>query len=188
MPQNPYVPSVSRVVSLIDEDVSGSTLNRFSFTCDPAGNQKSVEDAGGARTTYQYDGKNRLTQDVTTGPNAHTYEYSYDWSDNRIASNETGTITTWSYDLANRLTTSLDGAGLTTFTFDANGNLSAVQPSSGGRTTMTYNKENRLSSHLAGGTLRSNVYDVDGLKRLEISPGGTTTLVWDGVSYLQARS
>jgi hypothetical protein len=31
-------------------------------------------------------------------------------------------------------------------------------------------------------------YSCDGLKRSEVSSGGTTTLVWDGSEYLQGRS
>jgi len=50
--------------------------------------------------TYTYDPKSRLTQDATTGANTHTYDYTYDGNDNRLTSNETGALATWTYDMA----------------------------------------------------------------------------------------
>lgn len=48
------------------------------------------------------DAKNRLTQDLYGGTNAHTYDYTYDSTDNRLTSTETGVVTTFNYDLAGR--------------------------------------------------------------------------------------
>jgi YD repeat-containing protein len=67
----------------------------------------SINDLNASQTTYGYDAKNRLIQDVTSGTNAHTYNYSYDSNDNILTNSESGVVVTSTYDLANRLTTSI---------------------------------------------------------------------------------
>jgi len=178
-----------QIVSIIDLDSVGSSLDRFTFSYDEVGNRKTVEDLAGNLTTYTYDAKDRLTADLTSGPNAHAYTYSYDSTDNRLTSSETGTMASFSYDLASRLTTSIEGTALSTYTYEPNGNLSGVQSPSG-RVTMSYDKENRLVRHEQPTAFHvaTYTYDGDGLKRREIVGDETTILVWDGTDYLQGRS
>lgn len=95
----------------------------------------------------------------------------------------------------------MDNTGaLTTYSYDANGNLTLVVVASAlARTTMTYDMENRLSVHKSKAVadlttkIATYLYDGDGLKRVEAvkdsaSPAATTTIVWDGDEYLQERS
>lgn len=180
--------AASQVVSIIDQTSTNIMRARYTFSYDQVGNRESVRDNLGQISTYAYDAKNRLTQDATVGLNTHTYDYSYDTTDNRLTSNETGTNATWTYDLAGRMVTSLEGSVLTTYTFGDNGNLQEVAPAGADATTMTYDKENRMVSHKEGTTLSSMTYDGDGFKRSEISSTGRTTLIWDGSNYLGAKS
>ena len=55
------------------------------------------------------------------------------------------------------------------------------------RAVMLYDKENRLAVYESGSSVTCYVYGGDNLKRLEIVGSATTTLVWDGDDYLQAR-
>ncbi len=166
----------------------GTLLARFTFSYDEVGNRKTIFDSNGASTTYTYDAKNRLTQDATAGTNAHTYNYSYDATNNRLTSNETGVVSTFNYDAASRLTTSTNGTLVTTYTFDANGNQTIVAVQGSSPVTMAYDKENRMTEYNDAGTRTTYTYSGDGLKRSEKDGSGTTTLVWDGSDYLQGRN
>ncbi len=103
----------------VQRTVAGSETYRQTLTYDPVGNRTVQVLRNGVLSTYSYDAKNRLTQDNTTGTNAHVYNYSYDSTDNILTNNESGTVTTNTYDLASRLTTTLAGTTLTTYSFDA---------------------------------------------------------------------
>ena len=169
---------------------SGS-LTRFTYSYDNNSNLKTVEDLIGSRSTYLYDAKNRLTQDATSGTNAHTYDYSYDSRDNRTYSGEEGQWQ-FAYDAANRLVTAVnageDPEPVRTFTCDDNGNTTRIEDSIAGTTTMAYDCENRLSALQTASSLATYLYDGDGRKRVEIGASGRTTLVWDGWDYFQSYS
>ena len=78
---------------------------------------------------------------------------------------ETGIQVIFTYDVANKLLTSLAGTAVTTYSYDANGNLAGVSELAG-LTTMSYDKENRLSVHLNGGVTTYS-YSGGGKKRTE---------------------
>ncbi len=84
-------------------------------TYDPNGSRVTAADILGNLTTYTMDAKDRLTQDSTTGPNAHLYNYTFDVVDNILTNNEIGTNVTSMYDLASRLTTSIAGTATNNF-------------------------------------------------------------------------
>jgi len=77
---------------------------------------------------------------------------------------------------------------VSTYTFDANGNQTAVN-AGGSRTTYAYDYENRMRTAIDPGGARSTMaYWADGLRRF-LEVGGTrTTFVWDGSDYLQSRT
>jgi len=178
--------AAGQIVS-IQRTVGGTETFRQTLTYDPVGNRTRLLLRDGTNTTYSYDAKNRLTQDATVGINTHTYNYSYDSTDNILTNSESGTLTTNTYDLASRITTALAGATVTTFSFDNNSNNIGVNTASA-LTTMAYDKENRLVTYLASGTSVSYTYSGDSLKRTEWNAGTPTTLVWDGQDYLEGRS
>ncbi len=62
----------------IQTDNGASTLfTKFTFLYDPNGNRTVIKDLDTSLTTYSYDAKNRLTEDKTSGANAHDYTYTY---------------------------------------------------------------------------------------------------------------
>jgi YD repeat-containing protein len=54
-------------------------------------------------------------------------------------------LTTYTYDAANQFQTSRDASGVTTYSFDANGNQQIVEAPGGGRTTYTWDYENQTT-------------------------------------------
>ena len=92
------------------------------------------------------------------------------------------------YNAGSRLVTSVEGAVVSTYTFDANGNQTAVN-AGGSRTTYAYDYENRMRTAIDPGGARSTMaYWADGTRRF-LEVGGTrTTFVWDGSDYLQSRT
>ena len=174
-----------------EKNSGGTVLQRFTYTYDAVGNRTVIEDKNGARTTYAYDAKSRLTQDATTGLNTHTYDYSYDSRDNRLTSSETGSVSTFSYNAFGQLTTSVHKVFLpeiTTYTYDLDGNLTVVADQTTDLVTMAYDDENRMVTHKDGATIVTYTYAGDGLKRTEEDDSGVTTILWDGSEYLQQRT
>ena len=147
-------------------------------------NRGFIEDKNGSHTTYTYDDKSRLTQDHTTGTDAHTYDCSYDSRDNRLTSSETGSVSTFNYNAFGQLTTGTDGTLLTTYTYDSNGNMTVVAEEGSDPVTMGYDDENRMVTHKDGASVVTYTYAGDGLKRTEEDASGVTTLIWDGADNL----
>lgn len=75
---------------------------------------------------------------------AYNTTFVYDPLGNRLLKNETGARTTSSYDVANQLERSEDASGVTTYTFDRNGNQHESTDPSGARTTYQWDYENQL--------------------------------------------
>lgn len=74
--------------------------------------------------------------------------------------NDNSTITTSVYDAANRLTTSEKTAGVTTYTYDRNGNQRSIETPTNDITTNSWDYENRLETiELPDNTLVTYVYD-----------------------------
>ena len=124
--------------------------------------------------------KDRLTEDSTSGTDAHVYTYTFDSRDNILSSSETGSVVTRSYDAASRLVSSSDGS---TYTFDANGNLTEVDDV---KSEFEYDKENRLifySSNSNPGVDTTMVYNAFGQKKRETNPDLDTLFIWDGDDY-----
>ncbi len=92
------------------------------------------------------------------------------------------------YNAGSRLVTSVEGAVVSTYTFDANGNQTAVN-AGGTRTTYAYDYENRMRTAIDPGGARSTIaYWADGMRRFLEVAGTRTTFVWDGSDYLQSRT
>ena len=84
------------------------------------------------------------------------------------------------YDAASRLVSSSDGS---TYTFDSNGNLTAVDDV---KSEFEYDKENRLifySSESNPGVDTTMIYNAFGQKKRETNPDSDTLFIWDGDDY-----
>lgn len=110
----------------------GVALDSYTYTyTNPATNTPtdmvySVTNRAGDTTRYQYDALNRLGVALQTNgsgtPLAH-YTYTYDPAGNMLSEDLNGTTTMMSDNAANELTQ----AGNTTYTHDANGNLTGTR-------------------------------------------------------------
>ncbi|MFZ6682213.1 RHS repeat-associated core domain-containing protein [Undibacterium sp. Tian12W] len=142
-------------------------------------------------TSYQYDGVNRLTQELVrdrSNATVRTTDYQYDKVGNRSQKTETSangtTTTTYIYDANDRLTqeTKTTGANnvVTTYTWDDKGNLSTK--STGGQVTVYgWNADNRLvevkqgSSQATAITIARYSYDANGNRVQKSEPGQNTS-------------
>jgi len=112
-------------------------------------------------------------------PPGETYrQYTYDPVGNRLTEMANAGTTTSAYDDADRLTTvTAPGGGVTTYTFDANGNQTGA-----GATTFTYDRADRLRSATIGATTETYAYSGDGTRRSASTgsqPNKTTKFIWD---------
>ncbi|WP_423037675.1 RHS repeat-associated core domain-containing protein [Undibacterium sp. Tian12W] len=141
-------------------------------------------------TNYQYDGVNRLTQELVkdrSNTTVRTTDYQYDKVGNRSQKTETTangtTTTTYTYDANDRLTkeTKTTGANnvVTNYTWDDKGNLSTK--TTGGQVTVySWNADNRLvevkqgSSQATAITVARYSYDVNGNRVQKTEPGQNT--------------
>ncbi len=94
-------------------------------------------------------------------------------------------LTTSTYNAANELATIQTGAGVTTNTYDGNGNLLISLAPSGQLTTNTWDGENRLKQvALPSEIVDSFTYNGDGQRVQKQDSTGTTNHVWDGQNIL----
>jgi YD repeat-containing protein len=183
--------AASQILTLVTDNGAGSVAARLTYVYDPVGNRAVMQDGNGSWGTFSYDAKNRLTQDLTSGTNAHNYTYSFDGNDNRLTSSETGVVTNWSYDVANRLLTGVASGQTTSYAHTPEGSRSQVAEPGGTVYNYGQDGEFRLAYQSAStGGIRTWLYDADGkmAKYVGPNPAGFVTIVWDGDDYLKFKS
>ena len=122
------------------------------FTYFANGLRQTMADPSGT-TTYAYDTRNRLTSKVTP---AGTLNYTYDNAGDVLtvaSSNTNGASLTYTYDTLNRLSTVTDNrllsqgatSGVTTYNYDAVGNLQNFVYPNAVTHAYTYDQLNRLT-------------------------------------------
>ncbi len=143
-----------------------ASLPSFTYTYDAKGNPSSVNGQA-----YQYDALNR----VTGGGGGEAY--SYDAAGNRLSS-QTGAG--YSYDPAGHLLAAEGGA----YSYDKNGNpISRTDPA--GITTFSYDFENQLTGIVfPDGTSAQYLYDALGRRIQKTVRGATVQYAYDGAQVL----
>jgi RHS repeat-associated protein len=153
-------------------DPSNGTMQSFTYTYDANGNRISQVDSPSGTTTFTYDPLNRLTQAAYPGTYG-TWSWTYDPVGNRSSQSAPSGTTNYTYDANNRFTT----AGGVTYSYDANGNLTAI---STGR-TFAYDSLDRLTQTTGSGSTVNYIYNGDGLKVRRAGPDGVTRYYYDGI-------
>ncbi|MFC6285536.1 DUF6531 domain-containing protein [Nocardioides sp. GCM10027113] len=157
---------------------------------DANGNLTSLVDADGNETTFTYDKANR--QVSTTDAKGHTTTYGYDLASNRTSeTTHMGRTTTWSYTPDGRVASTVTPRGneqganpdtyRTRYTYDLDGNLTAVTDPRGAVTAYTYDQAGRntfITTPL--GRKTENTYDtLSRLTRTVRYGAGALTYTYD---------
>jgi RHS repeat-associated protein len=161
--RSPSTRSISRTYDALDRLISETvplqdgTTATLTYTYWRNGQRKTLTDALGRVTFYEYDGRNRLSRlTVNQGlPDQQVTTYEY-WPDSlpKTVTKPDGTVASYEYDQADRLLSVVvrkDGAELLSYgyTYDGNGNRTSQVERNGGssETTMyTYDGLDRLAT------------------------------------------
>jgi RHS repeat-associated protein len=127
-------------------------LVAISQTFDSLGRVATSTDGKGQKTTYSYDGLDRVTQVLTNGAATCTYSagtcvtYVFDADGNMTSQHDKTGTTGISYDgLGRELVKTFPSTATATLTYDAAGNV-ATYADAGGTVTYGYNNANQLTS------------------------------------------
>lgn len=178
-------------LTTVDNSKSGSSLSKFDWTLDDAGNPTKVRTTRGAVDTYdayEYDPRDRLTASCFSvaasatdcAGAANSIGYAYDKVSNRTQEVRAGSVPnpgtiSYAYNPADQLTSTTQAAQTTNHTYDANGNQASI-----GARTFTYNLANELVSTAGGVNSTSYAYDGDGRRVGSTTTGGADrSYVWD---------
>jgi RHS repeat-associated protein len=217
------IDDAGRVISMVEArgNASGATPTDYTWTYvyDEAGNRTAVTDPLGNEVEYAYDAVNNRTQVEDQRGNASDYafdvlnrlwkvtppaagatgtldtEYVYDAAGNlSTRTDPNGRTTTWAYDLDGRMTSRTTGVGTWNYTYDPNGNLTALETPAGtstgtagdGTISYGYDRMNRQTStdHSDATSDVTRTYDLAGRPATMLDGSGTVTYTHDDANRL----
>ena len=173
--------ALGQLVTVVDSD-GGETA----YAYDLRGLVTAIDRPNGARTEYDYDGSSRISairHIDSAGDAIETLSLTRDLSGRVTAVDQADIRREFAYDAAGRLIREIrtGGApGTTDFTYDAAGNITAVDDSVDGRADYVYDVDDRLIS--GAGALFD--WDADGQLVRREDAWGVTTYVWDAFGRL----
>ena len=135
----------------------------------PAGNINSIIDPIRGNQTFSYDSLNRLI--TASGPYGPV-NYSYNPIGNMLSNSQVGVYSYNASGPASVRPHAVTGAGVDSYTYDANGNMTG-----GAGRTLTYDTENRPTQITQGGVTTDLVYDGDGGRVMKTAGGVSTVYV-----------
>lgn len=135
--------------------------------------QLQLGSAGTLTTTYSYDPLYRLT--AATDSSGGSFGYTYDDAGNRLSYSINGAqAATYTYNAANWLTEVRSQTSVSSYQYDANGNLL-----SDGTYSYSYDSANRLTSLTSLADTMNFVYNGEGVRVAQITNGQQTAYVQD---------
>ncbi|MEW6426450.1 MAG: RHS repeat-associated core domain-containing protein [Thermodesulfobacteriota bacterium] len=139
---------------------------KASFTYDDRGNLTGVSDQLANKTTFVYDGSDRLVR--RTDPLGNNFDYGYDGAGNLTAvTTPVGNITRFSYDGQGRLLSYTDAnANVTAFGSDAFGNMTRVTDPLGNATAFTFDAHGLRCLKVTDARGNDKTFAYDGNDRL----------------------
>lgn len=175
--------SLDRIASFTDPG-GGTTA----YAYDDVGNVTGIDYPNGTSAVIAYDTRNRTQQVTHLAPDGTTvladYDYDLDAAGNRIQVIEAaGRTLDYGYDVLNRLTSVNDGSTITSYGYDAVGNVVTIPLPGGGSGTATYDVNDRL---LTVGT-RTFAYDPRGNLTSITDGADVTTFTYDARNRLVQR-
>ena len=170
----------NRVVLLEHVSTSGP-IDRYEYTLDPTGRIAEVDELSGRHIEYDYDALYRLTGEIINDTLAgnRTITYTYDPVGNRLTRTDSlEGLTSYTYDANDQLRTAVQGASITSSTYDLNGNLISRVVDGGESVQYAWNSKGELIRVTAtnGATVHDSrfVNDADG-NRIEQNVDGVVT-------------
>ena len=152
--------SLGRLQSVSHVDPGNALLNGFQYAYDAAGNVIAEQTALGPWTlTHDADGRITslcFTSGTCSGSSGNFVQYTYDSVSNRVSETTQAGTTNYAYDAANERV-SASGVSPATYTYDADGNLTAAPNRS-----FNYNLAGELIGAVVGGAPATYMYDGDG--------------------------
>lgn len=132
-------------------------------------------DGAGPNATYAHDDAARLT-----GSGTGNQSYGYDDADNLTQLTDASDTRKQTFDDASQLTAIKDASDnpLADLDYDAEGNRTALTPTTGPATTYSYDQANQLTQD-AGPITQTYGYDGDGLRQYTQTAGDRTHHTWD---------
>ncbi len=152
---------------------------------DVLGRAVREKDLAGRETEYEYDPLGRLTKVIKfLDGNPVTTRFRFDEMGNRLSQTDgNNQITSWTYNSMGHVLTRTLPLGMTeTFVSDSKtGNLISHTDFNGQTTSFSYdpNNDRLLETTYADGRVESFTYDVDGKRKTQSDPLGTTTYSYD---------
>lgn len=163
--------------NLVDQ-LTDDNGNNYSFSYDALGNITQILYPNNTVATFDYDNANRvknITDAVYGGASFLTYDYLYDGNGRRTQMTVNGTgISSYEYDAIGQLAQVVDSRGTTTYNYDGAGNRIQMN-GPGGNINYTYDAANRLTQ--AGNVTYG--YDNNGNRISKSDTNGTTTYDYD---------
>ena len=121
-------------------------------TVDEKGRVVAKEFGGLSATSYEYDGRGRLTKAITgAGANSRTVTYEYDLKDRvKSVTDPAGRSTSFEYDEAGRVTKQvLPDTREILYSYDANGNLTSLTPPGKPEHSFSYTERDQANQYSA---------------------------------------
>ncbi len=162
-------------------DATGNLLAAYEAQYDLRGNRTALTEADGFTRTYQYDALSRLTEERISDPNQageDVFLFEYDAVGNRVRSTFNNEDTIAVYDVTDRLETTETAAEITTYHYDANGNL-IREDRPDGSAAYAYDAANRLVEALTDNGTAEYFYDDRGNRIAAVINGERTDYLVD---------